>query len=141
MNTRTATVLTLASLTLIVGACDRDSRDRDRAQANSPSNTYNANNTNPNNANSSTSSSNSSTSGQYSTNSENRITADIRRAIRDDTSLSANARNCTIMADNSGNVTLKGTVASQAEKDSIESKSKSVAGVNRVVNELEVRKY
>jgi osmotically-inducible protein OsmY len=68
-----------------------------------------------------------------------KVTAEIRRAIMDDKSMSMNAQNCKIITDKSGVVTLRGPVASQAEKDAIEAKAKAVAGVTRVVNELEVK--
>jgi osmotically-inducible protein OsmY len=68
-----------------------------------------------------------------------RITADIRKALMDEKGLSTNAHNCKIMTDDSGVVTLRGVVDSQAEKDTIEEKAKAVAGVSRVVNQLEVK--
>ncbi|HVZ93193.1 MAG TPA: BON domain-containing protein [Phycisphaerales bacterium] len=70
-----------------------------------------------------------------------KITAEIRRAIMDDKGMSVNAQNCKIITDEAGVVTLRGPVDSQAEKDSIESKAKAVAGVTRVVNELEVKTH
>ena len=68
-----------------------------------------------------------------------KITADIRRAIMDDKSMSVNAQNCKIITDKSGMVTLRGVVNSQAEKDMIESKAKAIAGVTKVDNQLEVK--
>jgi len=68
-----------------------------------------------------------------------KITADIRRAIMKDDSMSINAQNCKIITDTSGLVTLRGVVNSQAEKDSIDAKAKAVAGVTRVDNQLEVK--
>jgi hyperosmotically inducible protein len=68
-----------------------------------------------------------------------RITADIRKALLDDRGLSTNAHNVKVITDNSGVVTLRGVVESQAEKDAIETKATSVAGVARVINELEVK--
>lgn len=67
-----------------------------------------------------------------------KITAEIRRAIMDDNTLSMNAKNCKIVTDKSGVVTLRGPVNSQAEKDSIGAKAMAVAGVSRVDNQLEV---
>lgn len=66
-----------------------------------------------------------------------KITADIRTAIMSD-DMSMNAQNCKIITD-AGVVTLRGPVESQAEKDAIEAKARAVAGVVRVVNELEVK--
>ena len=68
-----------------------------------------------------------------------RITAEIRRALLDDKSFSTNAQNCKIITDKAGVVTLRGVVETQAEKDAIEAKAKSVAGVTRVDNLLDVK--
>ena len=76
---------------------------------------------------------------QSESSSDIKITADIRRAIMDDNSMSVNAQNCKIITDKSGMVTLRGVVNSQAEKDMIESKAKAVAGVTKVDNQLEVK--
>ncbi len=67
-----------------------------------------------------------------------KVTADIRRAIMDDKAMSLNAQNCKIITDNAGQVTLRGVVSSQAEKDSIQAKATAVAGVTKVINQLEV---
>ncbi len=67
------------------------------------------------------------------------ITAQIRRAIMNDDSMSVNAQNCKIITDQSGVVTLRGVVNSDAEKVSIDSKAKAIAGVTRVDNQLEVK--
>jgi hyperosmotically inducible protein len=68
-----------------------------------------------------------------------RITADIRRAIMDDKSMSTGAQNCKIITDDAGVVTLRGVVSSQAEKDSIAAKATGVVGVKQVDNQLEVK--
>jgi osmotically-inducible protein OsmY len=68
-----------------------------------------------------------------------KITAEIRRAIMDDDSMSMNAQNCKIITDESGVVTLRGVVNSQAEKNSIDAKAKATAGVTRVDNQLEIK--
>lgn len=68
-----------------------------------------------------------------------KITAEIRRAIMKDDSMSVNAQNCKIMTDKSGRVTLRGVVNSQAEKYSIDAKAKAIAGVSQVDNLLEVK--
>ncbi len=75
---------------------------------------------------------------QGTSESDVRITADIRRAILEDTLMSVNAQNCKVITRN-GVVTLRGPVASQAEKDAIEAKAKAVAGVTGVDNQLEVK--
>ena len=61
-----------------------------------------------------------------------KITAEIRRAVMDDNSLSTNAHNIKIVA-NKGAVALRGVVESAGEKDSIDTKAKSVAGVTSVL--------
>lgn len=66
------------------------------------------------------------------------ITAAVHRAITDDSSMSLNARNIKIITQN-GVVTLEGVVDSQAEKDAIEAKAHTAAGVASVNNNLEVR--
>lgn len=63
-------------------------------------------------------------------------TADIRKRIVD-TKLSVNAQNVKVVTMN-GRVTLRGPVKSQAEKDSIESIARDVAGAGNVDNQLEV---
>lgn len=68
-----------------------------------------------------------------------KVTAEIRRAIMNDETMSVNAQNCKIITQKGGIVTLRGVVNSQAEKDSIESKAKLVAGVSQVYNQLEVK--
>lgn len=75
---------------------------------------------------------------QSNSDSDVKITADIRRAIMDESGMSVNAQNCKIITQN-GVVTLRGPVATQAEKDSIEAKARAAAGVTNVVNELEVK--
>ena len=67
-----------------------------------------------------------------------KITADVRRAIMNDDSLSTSAKNCTVVTDANGMVTLSGSVNTQAEKDAIEAKAKAVVGASRVTNRLEV---
>jgi hypothetical protein len=67
-----------------------------------------------------------------------RITAEIRRLLIEDPALSVDAKNCKVITDG-GEVTLRGVVASDTERTSVESKAKTVAGVATVVNHLEVR--
>jgi len=68
-----------------------------------------------------------------------KITAAIRRALVEDSAMSMNAKNCKVMTDG-GTVTLEGVVDTQSEKDSIESKARTVAGVTTVINRLEVKR-
>ncbi len=65
-------------------------------------------------------------------------TADIRRAIVADDTLSMGAKNCKIITDESGAVWLRGVVDSQAEKDLIERLARQAAGPHSVTNELEI---
>jgi osmotically-inducible protein OsmY len=65
------------------------------------------------------------------------LTARIRRSVVDDKSLSTNGHNVKIIAQN-GTVTLSGVVPSNAEKMEIERKATSVAGKDRVTNNIRV---
>jgi hyperosmotically inducible protein len=67
-----------------------------------------------------------------------KITAEIRRAVMNDSSLSSNAKNSKIITDRTGMVTLRGVVNSQAEKNAIASHARAVAGEANVVNQLVV---
>ncbi|MFZ0804333.1 MAG: BON domain-containing protein [Terriglobales bacterium] len=66
------------------------------------------------------------------------ITQQIRRAIMKDKSLSTYAHNVKVITQN-GQVTLKGPVRSDDEKQAIEAKATEIAGQNKVSNELEVK--
>lgn len=68
-----------------------------------------------------------------------RVTADIRKAILDDSSMSMDAKNIKVITVN-GVTTLRGVVDSDAEKTAIESKARAVAGVSQIDNQLEVKK-
>ena len=61
----------------------------------------------------------------------------VREALMKDDALSMNAKNVKIVVQQ-GVVTLRGPVANQAEKTSVEAKAKSVSGVVRVDNQLDV---
>lgn len=141
MNTRTFLSFALVSMGLAIGACDRssdqNSTDRSSTPASAPVNGADADNTARNAAD--RDASKKTPMDQSNSSADIKITADIRRAIMDDKSMSINAQNCKIITDKSGVVTLRGPVASQAEKDAIESKAKAIAGVRNVVNELEVK--
>jgi len=65
------------------------------------------------------------------------ISANIRKAIVADDSLSTNAHNVKIVT-NGGTVTLRGPVKSAQEKSAIEAKAKQVSGVARVESFLEI---
>jgi osmotically-inducible protein OsmY len=65
------------------------------------------------------------------------ISANVRKAIEADDSLSSNAHNVKIVT-NAGAVTLRGPVKSAQEKAAVELKAKQVAGVTSVENLLEV---
>jgi len=65
------------------------------------------------------------------------VTAEIRRAVMDDKSLSVYAHNVKIIAQD-GMVTLKGPVRSEAEKTTIEQKAVSVVGQAKVTNLIEI---
>ena len=66
------------------------------------------------------------------------LTQKIRQAVMKDGSLSMNAKNVKIIAQD-GKITLKGPVDSQQEKDSIGTKAGEIAGKDNVDNQLEVK--
>lgn len=65
------------------------------------------------------------------------ITQAVRKAVTSDDAISVNGQNVKIVT-TGGVVTLRGPVKSEAEKASIANKAKSVAGVSRVDNQLEI---
>ncbi len=65
------------------------------------------------------------------------ISAQIRKQLMADDSLSSDAKNVKVIT-RDGTVVLRGTVKSDAEKANVEAKAVSVAGMNRVDNELDV---
>ncbi len=66
------------------------------------------------------------------------IMAQIRRSVVKDKSLSTYAHNVKIIS-KGGKVTLKGTVHTEDEKKSIESKATAVAGDGNVTNQIDVK--
>jgi osmotically-inducible protein OsmY len=62
----------------------------------------------------------------------------IRKAVMADDSLSGNAKNVKIVTSN-GVITLRGPVATAAEKKSIEAKALAVAGSNRVDDQIDIQ--
>ena len=67
-----------------------------------------------------------------------KLAQQIRRAIRDDDSLSSYARNIKVITRN-GMVTLKGPVHSAQEKSAIEAKAAALAGRGKVSNQIQVK--
>ena len=67
------------------------------------------------------------------------LTAQIRRAVIADKSLSIAAHNVKIIA-RDGIVTLRGPVKSNVERTVVVEKAKDIAGATNVVNELKVEK-
>jgi hyperosmotically inducible protein len=65
------------------------------------------------------------------------ITQAVRKAVTADDNISVNGRNVKIVT-TGGVVTLRGPVKDSAEKQSIAQKAKSVAGVARVDDQMEV---
>ncbi len=65
------------------------------------------------------------------------ITADIRKQIVATDNLSVNAQNVKVITQDR-KVTLRGPVASVAERDAIDAIAKRVAGAENVVNQLEI---
>src|SRR4030095_6289049 len=79
------------------------------------------------------------TSGDQSNSPENvKITATIRRAVVEDHSLSATAKNVKIITAD-GMVTLRGPVQNEAEKAKIAELAQSAAGNAKIDNQLEVK--
>jgi len=76
---------------------------------------------------------------QGSSEADRALIQQIRRTLNQDGTFSATAPNIRIVTDN-GRVTLRGTVASQTEKEQIESRAKQIAGVTSVDNQLEVKR-
>ena len=64
-------------------------------------------------------------------------TANLRKALMADSTLSTNAKNVKVVTAG-GTLTLRGPVDSAAEKQNIDAKAHSVAGGNAVVDELEI---
>jgi hyperosmotically inducible protein len=65
------------------------------------------------------------------------ITQKIRKAVEGDKSLSTYAHNIKIITQD-GEVTLRGPVRSEAEKSNLEAKAISIAGADKVTNQLEI---
>jgi hyperosmotically inducible periplasmic protein len=66
------------------------------------------------------------------------LTQKVRQAVMKDGSLSMNAKNVKIIAQD-GKITLKGPVDSQQEKDTVVSEAGEIAGKDKVDNQLEVK--
>ena len=78
------------------------------------------------------------TADQQKDNSADRqLAQQIRKAIVKDKSLSTYGHNIKVIAQN-GNVTLKGPVKSEDEKQAIEAKAAQIAGADKVTNEIQV---
>lgn len=144
MNTVTILGTTIVAACLTIAACDRkndqDSTGRTTSQSTSPSGTPSTTTGNNPTRTPSDSTTPSRTPADTSTGTaETKIAAEVHRVIMEDKTMSASAQSCKVSVDKAGVVTLSGTVASQAEKDAIETKAKAIAGVTRVVNELQVQ--
>jgi osmotically-inducible protein OsmY len=70
--------------------------------------------------------------------SDREITRQIRQSLVKDESLSTYAHNVKIITQD-GQVTLKGPVRSEDEKQTIEAKAIEVAGANKVTNQLDIK--
>jgi len=66
------------------------------------------------------------------------ITQQVRRSIIADKTLSTYAHNVKVITQN-GQVTLKGPVRSDEEKNAVEAKATAIAGENKVTSELTVK--
>jgi osmotically-inducible protein OsmY len=75
---------------------------------------------------------------QQNNRSDREITQQIRKSITDDKTFSDYARNVKVITQN-GQVTLKGPVRTDDEKNAIEEKAKAVAGDGNVISDLTVK--
>jgi hyperosmotically inducible periplasmic protein len=69
---------------------------------------------------------------------DRQLTQQIRRALVKDKSLSTNAHNVKVIAQD-GAVTLKGPVDSEEEKQAVEAKAAQIAGSEKVTSDIQVR--
>jgi osmotically-inducible protein OsmY len=70
---------------------------------------------------------------------DRKITQQIRKAVMDDKSLSFSAKNVKIITTD-GKVTLRGTVKNDQERAAIEAAAQKVAGQGRIDNQIEVER-
>ena len=70
--------------------------------------------------------------------SDRELMRNIRKALMDDKSLSTDAHNVKVIAQN-GKVTLKGPVRSEEEKSTVEQKATNVAGADNIISEITVK--
>lgn len=77
------------------------------------------------------------TTTESSAKADRELTAKIRDSIFSDKSLSTSAHNVKIIT-RGGDITLRGKVATEAEKQSIEAKATALAGTGKVTNDLVV---
>ena len=75
---------------------------------------------------------------QQSTRSDRDLADEIRNAIHEDTTLSPEAHKLKVVSE-SGQVTIKGTVQSEEERQAIEAKAEAIAGPRKVNNQLTVK--
>lgn len=135
MITRVLNLLVVGSSVCLLG-CDTGTNDSASRTSDTRSDATSADNTARNRTNQD--STTKTPLDQSNNATDTRITADIRKSVLDDTSLSTNAHNCKIITEK-GVVTLRGPVNTEAERNTIAAKAKAVAGVTSVINELEVR--
>ena len=74
---------------------------------------------------------------QKENSSDREITRKIRRALMEDKTLSTYAHNVKVIAQD-GQVTLKGPVRTEEEKQTVEAKATEVAGSGRVSNQISI---
>ena len=68
---------------------------------------------------------------------DRKVVQEVRQALTSDSSLSTRAQNVTVVASN-GNVTLRGSVKDDSEKQRVADKAMQVAGVTNVDNQITV---
>jgi hyperosmotically inducible periplasmic protein len=75
---------------------------------------------------------------QKQTPTDRQLSQQIRRALVKDKSLSTNAHNVKVIAQN-GMVTLRGPVNSDSEKQTVEATASQIAGSDKVTSEIQVK--
>jgi osmotically-inducible protein OsmY len=118
------------AITVMLAACSKDNDER--RSANTPSGADKMQSSADRPANPGPTASD-----QLENEADRNLTQQIRQRVVEDGSLSTSAHNVTIVSQN-GNVTLRGNVKDESEKEKIAATAKQVAGVNKVDNQLTV---
>ncbi|HEY7166081.1 MAG TPA: BON domain-containing protein [Candidatus Binatia bacterium] len=123
-------------LLLGLGACSKSDNSNTSSTTSDNQTASSASNTTSNQT-ASTSNTGVTASDQPSNDADMKVVQDVRKALTSDDSLSTAAHNVTVVSTN-GNVTLRGSVKDQSEKQKVQEKAMQVAGVTNVDNQLTV---